>query len=795
MRLISLEAENFLKFEHLALEFPDGLTGILGPNGVGKSSLVEAIAWALYGASVSRTRNEGIPFRRTVPCRVVLTLEVEGDEYRVTRELRGQHCTAHAEVAINGVPVEFGTERTNKLLAQRLRMDHRAFMVSFFAKQKEVDALVSWEPRDRKRYILRMLGLEQVERSIEALRRDVADAERDLRARQAALPSLEEVQAARQAARDRVTALTAEVQAARAALDATEAELRTARERLDLLDAQQKRYAVLERTRDLARQALENARREAAIYADRVRDLREKETELASLEPQLEPLAELRARQQTFELAAGLKKSRDALRRTIAEQERMAADLAAQVASLEQEGAKRPEILRAQSQAEETLAQVRAELAEAQAQIRNSELRLTQIKKEGQQLTKELETFRELGQKGKCPTCRRVLNGSYPAVLDHLEGELAALKQEHQEYTGFLKEDSARVTRLQQALEQAEAERRRLELELRHVAQAEARLVEVRAAMERSRVALAQAQAQLAEMDVPEYDAAAHKEVVARVRTLAQVEHRVIGLRHDVERLPAEEHAAETAQAAIPERERALAQAEAELKALNFEPAAHAAQRQHCRALEERREAQLAEFNRVDRERERALVEQQQADARREAYDRQLEEINIRRAEKENRDELLGLMQQFRLHLIGRIRPALSARTSSLVRDLTDGKYDQVELDEDYNLWMYDDGERRELRVFSGGENDLVHLCLRLAISDMIGDAAGGAEHGFLVLDEVLASQDGERRGLILQALARLSRRFRQILMITHLEDMKEMVEHVVELQETPGGSSVVVSA
>ena len=211
----------------------------------------------------------------------------------MTRELRRQHCTAHAEVAINGVPVEFGTERTNKLLAQRLRMDHRAFWsLSSPSRRWTRWSLGSHATASA---ILRMLGLEQVERSIEALRRDVADAERDLRARQAALPSLEEVQAARQAARDRVTALTAEVQAARAALDATEAELRTARERLDLLDAQQKRYAVLERTRDLARQALENARREAAIYADRVRDLREKETELASLEPQLEPLAELPA--------------------------------------------------------------------------------------------------------------------------------------------------------------------------------------------------------------------------------------------------------------------------------------------------------------------------------------------------------------------------------------------------------------------------------------------------------------------------------------------------------------------
>ena len=98
----------------------------------------------------------------------------------------------------------------------------------------------------------------------------------------------------------------------------------------------------------------------------------------------------------------------------------MAADLAAQVASLEQEG-KAPGILRAQSQAEETLAQVRASWRRPGT---DSQQRAAAhpIKKEGQQLTKELETFRELGQKGKCPTCRRVLNGSYPAVLDHLEG-------------------------------------------------------------------------------------------------------------------------------------------------------------------------------------------------------------------------------------------------------------------------------------------------------------------------------------------------------------------------------------
>ncbi|MEM2979409.1 MAG: ATP-binding protein [Methanomassiliicoccales archaeon] len=53
---------NYRKFKHCAIEFPDGVIGIIGPNGVGKSSLIEAIAWAIYGneAPIVRTTKEGV---------------------------------------------------------------------------------------------------------------------------------------------------------------------------------------------------------------------------------------------------------------------------------------------------------------------------------------------------------------------------------------------------------------------------------------------------------------------------------------------------------------------------------------------------------------------------------------------------------------------------------------------------------------------------------------------------------------------------------------------------------------
>ena len=92
MYLQAITLENYRKFEQAEIQFPDGLVGIIGSNGAGKSSLVEAIAWVLYGNEVARTGKEEIKrdsASNTEVCRVILDFQLQGDNYRVVRELRG----------------------------------------------------------------------------------------------------------------------------------------------------------------------------------------------------------------------------------------------------------------------------------------------------------------------------------------------------------------------------------------------------------------------------------------------------------------------------------------------------------------------------------------------------------------------------------------------------------------------------------------------------------------------------------------------------------------------------------
>ena len=79
----------------------------------------------------------------------------------------------------------------------------------------------------------------------------------------------------------------------------------------------------------------------------------------------------------------------------------------------------------------------------------------------------------------------------------------------------------------------------------------------------------------------------------------------------------------------------------------------------------------------------------------------------------------------------------------------------------------------------------------RLAISLALTEAAG-LSRSFVILDEVFGSQDNERKELILRSLANLKQRFPQILLITHIEDIKDGVEQVIEVIPTQAGWSEV---
>jgi exonuclease SbcC len=59
-----------------------------------------------------------------------------------------------------------------------------------------------------------------------------------------------------------------------------------------------------------------------------------------------------------------------------------------------------------------------------------------------------------------------------------------------------------------------------------------------------------------------------------------------------------------------------------------------------------------------------------------------------------------------------------------------------------------------------------------------------------LILDEIFGSQDPNRKRSVMAALSRLSTQFRQIFLITHIEDVKESMNYVVKVEELEDGTS-----
>src|SRR5581483_6939873 len=116
----------------------------------------------------------------------------------------------------------------------------------------------------------------------------------------------------------------------------------------------------------------------------------------------------------------------------------------------------------------------------------------------------------------------------------------------------------------------------------------------------------------------------------------------------------------------------------------------------------------------------------------------------------------------------------------------------ELELDDQYNIIVLEDGLPKP--VISGGEEDLANLVLRLAISQMIAERAGQA-FSLLILDEVFGSLDEAPRHNVVGLLRRLHDRFEQVILITHIDSVRDGLDRIISVRyDEDRGSSVVTN-
>jgi exonuclease SbcC len=400
-----------------------------------------------------------------------------------------------------------------------------------------------------------------------------------------------------------------------------------------------------------------------------------------------------------------------------------------------------------------------------------------------------------LGEDGQCPICERTLNDHYRTVLDHLDEQLDALVADGKYYKSRLEQLEEMPLEIREL-----DERRRGTFE--EVGKLERRLAKVQLAVQelgqlaRDLMAKEQRFEQVKHdrQQIPGgYDAVRHAAARRELERLRPLDARATRLATQLERGPALVVERDRAAAGVASAQGRIVALTARRDLLSFSEQGYAELRTaHDAAATELRSAELdavaaageasAAQAAVVRA-EQARAEMEQAKSRLDALDRQ----------KRLHDELDRAYTDLRTDLNVQLRPEMSELASAFLTELTDARYDELELDDSYNLTVLEDGVPKP--VISGGEQDIANLCLRLAISQMIAERAGQS-FSLLILDEVFGSLDESRRQNVVELLRGLQDRFEQVILITHIESVREGLDRVISVRyDEETGCSVVTQS
>ena len=135
MTLKTLSLQNFKRYAFYEMTFEEGLCGILGRNGSGKSTIFEAVFFALYGEYKNKELLKTAGIEGNV--KVELTFYINEKEYTVIREFRGRVMTAYATLKCGEETTTTGAKEVTIAINKLLGMGKEAFLHTVFASQKE----------------------------------------------------------------------------------------------------------------------------------------------------------------------------------------------------------------------------------------------------------------------------------------------------------------------------------------------------------------------------------------------------------------------------------------------------------------------------------------------------------------------------------------------------------------------------------------------------------------------------------------------------------------------------------
>lgn len=798
MILKSLNLKNFRCFKNLRVDFDENVIVFIGNNGVGKTSIFEAIFYALFGFGHSFERggkdyiiHDGA---NEVLCEIELIFNLDELEYKVIRRIRGKNLNVEAFLYRGDNPDYPIAERDSgvtKEIQRLLGMTYQTFKISVFSAQKELGAFTELQPEKRKEEIRKLLNLGTIKASVNLIRRDTRDNEVSIQTLKGQIQDVRELNKKLHALlilgkeeenklsklESHITALSEELEELKSANE----ELSKTRDKVQQLESELRNTTSLEKK---TRADLDNLRiqikdlNQKKIYLERNKTIK---SEYLQLQGEYEKLNELAIKKQNEQnLLKGLKELNGSLGKILTKEK----ELLKKLEPLERLEEEKRRVLRNKEQKNFLINKLSNEAAKLEEIIKS-------LGEEEAEINEEIEKIKKLGRESPCPKCGRPLGDHYDKLLQKYSAELSNIKTKQKELTTkqkTLTDKRIREENIIKTLIERDVEINEI---IKKLSADKGELNNVIDEKSRTLEQINKRKNELNSLGKIEFDKEYLVEVKAKINSKKPVYEKFISLEGQVKSLPnllmREKETETELDKFIAKRERLSDKR----KSIDFNEDEYKLAKQKQKELEDRYSRMLKDHGDIRSKvtKLKAEIEQAKKEIGRQKGIRK--EIEVKEKHIIQLKRLEELLIEFERDLLVRIRPILEFRASELIRATTKGKYASLELDENYTPYLYDLSEKYELKRFSGGEQDLVNLCLRIAVADIVAERTGGRRINFLILDEIFGSQDEDRRRQILNTLQELTSQFRQIFLATHIEDVKDSMPIVYEVKEVSHHNSI----
>ena len=838
------------------------LACISGNNGAGKSSLLDAITWTLFGEARGKS-NDVINLHADVKAaEVSLTFKYEENIYRVQRSLpRTKSTVLEFQVLDRGHPhpsplpkgegvwrpmTEKTTRETQMRIEQTLRLDYETFVNASFFLQGKADQFTQQNATKRKEVLSNILGLEVWEE----YKNRTAEKRKAIESRvdeiDGRVTEIDAELSEEDARKNRLGELQSSLNQLSAAREAQQSILETIRKNAAMVNEQRKMTATLLTGLERAHTALSTLETRLAdkevdrnSYADLVNRAKEIESaykawqktrkeleewdktasEFHEHEKERAPLQEKIAVEK-----AKLEHELDGLREqssVIGDQLLVIGNLSDEIetakqalADSEKKSKERDELVVQAQSARERQAEMKAENEALKTDMNQIKERIDSLKSAkgaecplcGQELTAHhrkttLEKLEEEGrEKGDRFRTNKVEAENLRDQITTYELQITSLSSAESDRIRYASEISQLTERLETLQSQAKV----------WESTGKKRLKEVEKILESGKYAVDE-QKQLAKLNKElaklGYDASAHDEAREKENEQRSVDEEYGNLKSAKEVSKQIE-----GEIANLEEERRKRKEEAEELQTQYDTASAALKEAETNApnLDEAERGLFRLREEENKSRSELGGAQQRVDilktqrARKADFDKEREELQKQIAQHKTLETAFGKNGVPAL-LIEQALPQIEEKANELLDRLSDGQMSirfatqtgfkdkkRDDLKETLDIQISDAAGLRNYEMYSGGEAFRVNFAIRLALSEILAQRKG-ARLQTLVIDEGFGSQDVQGRQRLIEAINLVKNDFAKILVITHLDELKDAFPTRIEVEKTERGSTLRV--